>query len=116
MNNCIYNASGISLSNRVAILTKSCTLNQLIVKESPVDDGQKLCCDKPYVISVCGLTSDENKSIFNKLNDQKDTHSLVEFNLSCPNLSGKSQICYDYSSIEYLLDMVYCLDIQQLNL
>lgn len=62
---------------------------------------------KPYVISVSGLSPDENLSIFSKIENSDVQPHAIEFNLSCPNIIGKPQIGLDFESTRDLLSKVF---------
>lgn len=56
--------------------------------------------EKEYIISVAGLTLQDNLTIFDHYNSY---NNLIEFNLSCPNIKGKPQVGYSSSTMtEYL--------------
>lgn len=64
---------------------------------------------KPYVISVSGLTIDDNKKIINDIiefNYNRNSIHGIELNLSCPNIIGKPQIGYDFDTMNHLLDCI----------
>jgi len=60
---------------------------------------------KPYIVSVSGLSLEENKSIINGLSLFSNI-SAIELNLSCPNLPGKPQTGYDFDQIKNVLDEI----------
>lgn len=60
---------------------------------------------KPYFVSVATLTELELEIIINKINDTPDIAG-IEFNFSCPNLIGKTQLGYDLTATDKLLDFV----------
>ena len=65
---------------------------------------QKLKGDnKPLVASVSGMSLDENIEIL-KAYSNSDSLDLIELNLSCPNLAGKSQVGYDFEASRKYLD------------
>ena len=66
----------------------------------------KSITDKPYIISVAGIKYRENIKIIDKL-QQYENHDLIELNLSCPNIIGKSQIGYDFEASDELLRCLY---------
>lgn len=97
-------------SNSSAILTKSCTLNSRLGNSHPKywDNGiisancnglenlgyefyinYAVTTDlkKPFILSVAGLSFDENKIILEKASLCPNISS-IELNLSCPNLDG----------------------------
>jgi dihydroorotate dehydrogenase (fumarate) len=73
--------------------------------------------DKPVLISVAGLSLDENLKIFNLISkfahDTNDnlTGVGVEFNLSCPNVVGKPQTCYDFDMMDEALRKIFEIDL-----
>ncbi len=62
--------------------------------------------DKPYFVSVAGLSLEENLQILKVLNPNKRI-SAIELNLSCPNVPGKPQTGYDFERTEYVLEQVF---------
>ena len=115
------------------VLTKSCTLEYREGNESPryydtnlgsinsmglpnngieyyIDCSQKIK-NKPYYISVCGLTLDENIIILDKIlnaqTDPKNKIDGIELNLSCPNVIGKGQLGYNFDLIQIYLSKVF---------
>ncbi len=56
---------------------------------------------KPLILSVSGLTLEDNREIITAANDSEA--DLVELNLSCPNLIGKPQIGYDFGQMDDVL-------------
>lgn len=128
-----YELDDLFLSDSGAVLTKSSTLNFNKGNDKPnyhsnsygsinsnglcnrgidyyIEYGKyskkNIYKNKPYIISVCGLSVDDNLSIFRKLNVNQNCFDLVELNLSCPNINLKSQVGYDYSSMEDLLSSI----------
>lgn len=61
--------------------------------------------DKPYIVSVSGLTAQDNFNIIEEL-VRNEMISGLELNLSCPNVIGKPQIGYDFEAMDKLLDIV----------
>ena len=67
--------------------------------------------EKPYMISISGLSLNDNITIlkkFEKLQIEKmqqepSINSIIELNLSCPNVIGKPQIGYDLENLDYYL-------------
>tara|TARA_B100001093_G_scaffold478951_1_gene507556 strand:- start:1639 stop:2478 length:840 start_codon:yes stop_codon:yes gene_type:complete len=110
----------IDNSNSCAVLSKSCTLYNRIGNEQPrywdndilsinssglPNKGYKYynniankIKNKPYFVSVSGLTLEDNKIIISEL-CKNDKISSIELNLSCPNVIGKPQVGYDQKSI-----------------
>lgn len=113
-----------------AVLSKSCTLDQRSGNEYPryyydahdnislnstglANYGYKYygdfhsnnfdnSNDKPYIISVSGLCKKDNITIIKHLKNLSNVHS-IEFNLSCPNIIGKSQLGYNLSDTDKIL-------------
>lgn len=61
---------------------------------------------KPYFVSVSGLSIAENLDILTQLNHTQQIDA-IELNLSCPNLPGKPQVAYDFPQTERMLDSVF---------
>ncbi|MBI5002580.1 dihydroorotate oxidase [Candidatus Woesearchaeota archaeon] len=57
---------------------------------------------KPYLVSVSGLKLEDNMKIINHLNTIPEIDAY-EVNLSCPNIVGKPQVCYDFEQTEVVL-------------
>ena len=64
---------------------------------------------KPYFISVSGLSLEENLTIIEFL-DKAENISAIELNLSCPNVPGKPQTAYDFEQTKIVLDAVMKFD------
>jgi len=63
---------------------------------------------KPYIISVAGLTLDDNLQIINHLYTLSTTlPDAIELNLSCPNIDGKPQVSYDLDATELYLRKIF---------
>ena len=62
---------------------------------------------KPYIVSVSGMTREDNLYILRQLQEQRVVAAAVELNLSCPNLVGKPQTAYDEEETRRLLDAVF---------
>jgi dihydroorotate dehydrogenase (fumarate) len=60
---------------------------------------------KPYFISIATLTENELEIMINKINNTPNIAG-VEFNFSCPNLIGKTQVGYDFIATDKLLNFV----------
>jgi len=60
---------------------------------------------KPYMVSVSGLSLEDNLTILNHLNDNPAI-AAIELNLSCPNVPGKPQTAYDFEQTRKVLDLV----------
>lgn len=64
--------------------------------------------NKPYVLSISGLSIDENVTMFNQVkSDTSHQISAIEFNLSCPNVIGKPQTSYDFEAMDNTLRKVF---------
>jgi len=59
---------------------------------------------KPVVASVSGLKLADNIEILKAFNNS--AADLIELNLSCPNIAGKPQVCYDFEQTEEVLDKI----------
>ncbi len=57
---------------------------------------------KPYFVSVSGLKLEDNIKIINHFNTIPEIDAY-ELNLSCPNIVGKPQVCYDFEQTEVVL-------------
>ena len=66
---------------------------------------------KPYIISICGLTMENTKTMLSSFNNQgwEATNQLIELNISCPNIVGcssSSVLGWDFQSLrKYLVEM-----------
>ena len=60
--------------------------------------------NKPYIMSVSGLTVEENIKILEKVKSSEV--DLVELNVSCPNIIGKPQLGYDMEGLSDALRRV----------
>lgn len=69
-------------------------------------EKQKEQPNKPYFLSVTGLTEDEIYQVLNKVNDS-DFKGLVELNLSCPNVVGEPLTAYDFKLVNKILTNVF---------
>ncbi len=115
-------------SNSGAILTKSCTENMREGNRTPKyysnemgslnsngleNLGYKIYSNfpysidlkKPYIVSVSGMSVYENINILTELKDNERV-SLIEFNLSCPNIIDKPQIAYDFTLMDEYLHII----------
>jgi len=136
---CTTNDELIDLNNSESccVLTKSTTLKKRIGNELPryydneygsinsmglPNNGINYYLDisnnikKPYFISVCGLTLDENidiiNNIFNFIIDNINAQyvgniSGIEINLSCPNIIGKGQLGYNFIDMYAFLSNIF---------
>ena len=108
------------------VVSKSCTFESRDGNPEPIywDDGSNLSINssglpnmgykfyinknitsqinKPYIVSVSGLTVKDNLTIIDELLKNLDISGL-ELNLSCPNVIGKPQIGYDFEAMDKLL-------------
>ena len=56
-------------------------------------------CKKPYIISLSGLSLDDNMQMLEKAYQVQGV-SAIELNLACPNVPGKPVIAYDFDQME----------------
>ncbi len=63
--------------------------------------------DKPVVISVSGLSLEDNLAMIESFNNSDA--DLIELNLSCPNIVGKPQIGYDFEQMDEVLSKVMAI-------
>lgn len=72
-----------------------------------VDAARNLGHIKPYFVSLCGLTLKENLQMLSNLEHDELVQEVpiagVELNLSCPNVPGKPQTCYDFEAMDETL-------------
>jgi dihydroorotate dehydrogenase (fumarate) len=129
----------IAQSGSSAIMMKSCTLEPRIGNEEPrlviTDDyvlqamglpnlgyleyikiasQLKMKYDKPVIASVSGLSLEDNVIMIRAFQESKV--DMIELNLSCPNIKGKSQTGYDFEQSDKLLNAVYKLGDKPLGL
>lgn len=81
---------------------------------------------KPYIISVAGLSLQDNLKIIESINtkngEQKERYNTssvvigVELNLSCPNIIGKGQLAYDFIQLENYLNSIFELDMTHIDI
>lgn len=112
------------------VLSKSCTLKCRKGNESPryydnmedcsinstglanlgykkyINFGEQIKSTKPYIISVSGLSLEDNIKIVKDI-EKCDKINGIELNLSCPNVIGKPQIGYDFETIDYTLQKIF---------
>lgn len=69
---------------------------------------------KPVIASVSGLTLEDNIEMIRAF--QNTNVDLIELNLSCPNISGKPQLAYDFEATEKTLQAVCTLGSKPLGL
>lgn len=77
--------------------------------------------EKPYFISLAGLTLQDNVAMVQDFlkNESSTNVSGLEFNLSCPNIVGKGQLGYNFESIDTYLKTIFeteLVDIKDENL
>ena len=113
-----------------AVLSKSCTLEPRIGNELPRYYQTKNATinstglanlgyqeyikmsyqfskySKPYIISVSGLSLDDNLQIISAI-ENEDYINGLELNLSCPNIIGKPQIGYDFDAVDETLRKIF---------
>ena len=130
--NCITKEELITLatSNAGAIQSKSCTYKSRKGNPLPRYYENEMCTinssglpnmgygfyydvadelqtyNKPYIVSVSGLTHKDNISIIETLSFMSSI-SAIELNLSCPNIVGKPQTGYDFESMDDLLRKLF---------
>jgi len=63
--------------------------------------------NKPYMLSVAGLSLEENLFMLEKINKAATHIAAIELNLSCPNVPGKPQTAYDFARTEEVLEQVF---------
>lgn len=120
-----------------AVLSKSCTLNYRIGNAEPrYYENDKLTINstglanegyefygkigdkirkegkKPYIVSVSGLSMNDNLKIIDYLQRECEIDG-IELNLSCPNIIGKPQVGYDLNASEELIRKVYELELNK---
>lgn len=69
-------------------------------------EKEKQNTDKPYFLSVTGLSETEIYEILKKVNEST-FQGLTELNLSCPNVPGKPLTGYDFELVETILTEVF---------
>lgn len=79
-----------------------------------IQAAQELAPHKPYFMSLCGLTREENLQMLSTLQHDVGAHVPIaglELNLSCPNIAGKPQIGYDFDAMDEMLrESFECFD------
>ncbi|HAT73443.1 MAG: Dihydroorotate dehydrogenase [Candidatus Moranbacteria bacterium GW2011_GWF2_36_839] len=60
--------------------------------------------NKPIIASVAGLSIEDYRVMVEAF--QKSEVNLIEVNLSCPNVEGKSQVAYDFEQTEKVLRVI----------
>lgn len=66
----------------------------------------KVGYDKPYIVSIAPLKDGDIEFLLHQV-DATPTVDAIELNLSCPNITGKSQVGYDFEAVKRLLDGVF---------
>lgn len=123
---------GIGSSAAAAILTKSATLERRKGNPSPryvettfgsinsmglPNEGYQFYAglagtmqtyDKPYLLSVAGLSLENNLTMLQELNKVEEIDA-IELNLSCPNVPGKPQTGYDFERTQEVLEKACAL-------
>lgn len=118
---------GIGNSASAVILTKSATLEHRTGNPTPryvetplgsinsmglPNMGYRFYADlaadmrqynKPYFLSVAGLSLDNNLTMLRELNAVENI-AAIELNLSCPNVPGKPQTGYDFERTREVLE------------
>ncbi len=70
--------------------------------------------DKPYFMSVSGMSLDENVKIISDLENYEGIAG-IELNLSCPNVPGKPQTGYDFEQSRHTLEAVFAVTTKPLG-
>ena len=119
----------IAKSDSGAIMTKSCTLEPRTGNPEPryfenstgsinsmglPNLGYKKYAEfsanlkkynKPYFVSVAGLTLDDNVEIVKYMSKFRGIDA-IELNLSCPNIPGEPQVAYDFEAADKMIKAV----------
>ncbi|CAE7906247.1 URA1 [Symbiodinium microadriaticum] len=64
---------------------------------------------KPYILSISGLSLDENLSMLDGLLEHPDAIqylSAVEVNVACPNVPGKPLVGYDFPQLSLVVEKI----------
>jgi len=69
---------------------------------------------KPIIASVAYLSIDNFEKMIKEF--QESSVDLIEINLSCPNLEGKSQTAYDFEQVENILERISDLGTKPIGL
>lgn len=132
-------------------LRKELRLKELRLKDLQLKDSNNLNClndrnivdnNKPLIISIGGLSLEENMNIIRKFiefnnsgicittinkNNSNDVNinnniglnitgcSGLEFNLSCPNIVGKGQLGYDFEQFDNYLSTIFETELSSIN-
>ena len=67
--------------------------------------------NKPYMISVNGLTLSDTIKIIQEIL-KVDTVQGIEINLSCPNIIGKGQLAYDLDEMDNYLNSIFSIPLE----
>ena len=118
------------LSDCGGIVSKSCSINKRTGNPEPryyennmgtlnsmglPNEGYKFYIDKigkfnkPYMISVAGNYLLNDFLILKELNDKmirSNATIMVEINVSCPNISGKEQLAYNFNDLDFFLSLL----------
>ena len=80
-------------------------------------DFAKKITNKPYIQSIAPFSIDEMIDMLSRINEHRD-NVLVEINLSCPNLKGKSIVALDFNELGKYLGALqeYCTPVGTHNL
>lgn len=65
----------------------------------------ELSC-KPLIFSISGMNLEDNLTMFKRLAAGESSCDYIEFNVSCPNIPGKSQLGYDFEAFDEALRLV----------
>ncbi|AER40548.1 dihydroorotate dehydrogenase 1A [Blattabacterium sp. (Mastotermes darwiniensis) str. MADAR] len=123
--------SDLLISSSGAVVTKSCTLKPRKGNLKPryfewnigsinsmglpnlgidfyLDFFERKNYKKPFLLSVSGLSIEENYILLRKANLSSKI-SAIELNLSCPNIveKGNKVLGYDFSKVSYFLDNLF---------
>jgi dihydroorotate dehydrogenase (fumarate) len=118
------------LSDCGGIISKSCSINKRNGNPEPryyennmgtlnsmglPNEGYEFYMDKigkfnkPYVISVAGNYLLNEFTILREINKKmliKKSKIMVEINVSCPNISGKEQLAYNFPDLDFFLSLL----------
>jgi dihydroorotate dehydrogenase (fumarate) len=92
-------------------LIPGCTLNSMglpnegIAATLTMAESMKEYTDKPVIISLSGLSLAENLAMIKQVQAQ-NIASLIELNLSCPNIPNKPMVGYDPEQVRNTLQQV----------
>lgn len=64
--------------------------------------NQQIAGNQNLILSIAGLSIAENLTMLRQI-QASDYQGLVELNLSCPNVAGKSQVGYDFEAVADIL-------------